>query len=248
MGKTDVGKRRKQNEDCIFVSNKPVGNLPNLYIVADGMGGHKSGEVASQMVIESFCDYVEKNKSVHILNEEELFIFLKQGVSYANQAVYEKAQTDETLMGMGTTLTLCTLRDNFAYVAHVGDSRLYVHKKQWLKQVTVDHSVIQELLDKGGITEQEVMEHPKRHMITRAVGTYNHVKTDVLKYPLGQVDHIMLCSDGLTTMIKDNEICELLDGGEVAEKQVEALIEQANRAGGYDNIATIIIKQSEVKS
>lgn len=247
VGKTDVGKRRKQNQDSLFICKDSIGNLPNLYIVADGMGGHKSGEVASNLVIHAFCEYIKINKQVHIADEEDLFIFLKRGISYANHVIYEKSHTDESLMGMGTTLTLCTLSDDFVYVAHVGDTRLYSYEGNVLKQITTDHSVVQELLDRGCITEDELSEHPHRHMITRAVGTYDHIKVDVFKYPLENVEKLILCSDGLTTMLQDITIATVLAEGKDLKEILDKLVDSANEAGGYDNIAVIIIEQSEVK-
>lgn len=247
-GKTDIGKKRRRNEDSIFVTNQPIANLPNLYIVADGMGGYNAGEVASKLAIQAFCQYLEEHKTTKLENEEALFNLFKRGVAHANYVIYQKSMENEAFKGMGTTMTLCTLSDECLYIAHVGDTRVYAADANDIVQVTVDHSYVQELFDNGYISEEDMLEHPKRHIITRAVGTYEKVKVDTFKYPLHGVDEVILCSDGLTTMISDEAMKDVMHQKDNVEEMIDALIDCANEAGGLDNIAIIIIKQGEVRN
>ena len=197
IGKVDVGKRRTRNEDSIFVSNVPVGILPNLLIVADGMGGHKAGGVASELAITSFCNYIKDHGNIDIRTREDVTILLKLGIKHANQIVFEKAKTDEAFAGMGTTLTVATVIEDIVYLAHVGDTRLYLINDKSIFQATTAHSLVQEMLEQGYIAENEIKAHPQRHIITRAVGTYAKVKVDTLIYDLSKVKYLLLFSDGV---------------------------------------------------
>ncbi|MGL4363185.1 MAG: Stp1/IreP family PP2C-type Ser/Thr phosphatase [Cellulosilyticaceae bacterium] len=247
VGKTDIGKKRTKNEDYVFVSNKPIGVLQNLYIVADGMGGHKGGQVASQLAIDAFCAYIEQHKRVKITTEEELFTLLKRGIIHANHVIFTKSQDNMEWKGMGTTMTLCTVYKKTAYIAHVGDSRMYVINSETIQQITKDHSLVQEMHDKGIISKNDMKKHPHRHVITRAVGTYEPLKVDTLKKSLEDVDYILLCSDGLTSMVQDEIIHKIVyKEKEPIDKVIEELFQCANDEGGVDNIAIIIAKQKEV--
>ncbi|MBP3887266.1 MAG: Stp1/IreP family PP2C-type Ser/Thr phosphatase [Cellulosilyticum sp.] len=247
IGKVDVGKRRTRNEDSIFVSNVPVGILPNLLIVADGMGGHKAGGVASELAITSFCNYIKDHGNIDIRTREDVTILLKLGIKHANQIVFEKAKTDEAFAGMGTTLTVATVIEDIVYLAHVGDTRLYLINDKSIFQATTDHSLVQEMLEQGYIAENEIKAHPQRHIITRAVGTYAKVKVDTLIYDLSKVKYLLLCSDGLTSMLSDEEMHSIIRAQEGdMEQMVNHLIEAANEKGGLDNIAVVIAKKQEV--
>ena len=246
IGKVDIGRKRRCNEDAIFVSNTPIGVLPNLYIVADGMGGHKGGAIASKLAIDAFCAYIEAHKKVKITTEEELLMLLKRGMVHANHMIYKHSEENSEWQGMGTTITLCTIVNQCAYIAHVGDTRFYVLNKREIKQVTHDHSLVQEMHDKGYISRSDMQEHPQRHVITRAVGTYEQVKVDTLKYSLEDVDYILLCSDGLTAMVSDEIIHQVVYEKSNIDEALQELIGYANRAGGVDNIAIILAKQGEV--
>lgn len=247
VGKIDIGMKRTKNEDGVFVSNTPIGVLPNLYIVADGMGGHKGGAVASKLAIEAFCAYIESHDKIKISCEEDILNLLKRGIVHSNYIVYREASNHEECKGMGTTLTICTVIDNKIYSAHVGDTRIYLINSKDIHQLTVDHSLVQEMLEQGFISEDEVKEHPQRHVITRAVGTYESIKVDTLINGLEGVEYILLCSDGLTSMISNEEIKELIYKvqGNV-EEIVARLIEEANAKGGADNIAVVMGKKCEV--
>lgn len=247
IGKVDIGKKRSRNEDNIFISNAPIGILPNLLIVADGMGGHKSGGVASNLAITSFCDYIKSHENVDIRTREDVTILLKLGIRHANHVVFERSKTDEEFAGMGTTLTVATVIEDIVYLAHVGDTRLYLINDISIFQATTDHSLVQEMLDQGYIEENEIKAHPQRHIITRAVGTYAKVKVDTLIYDLSKVRYILLCSDGLTSMLSDEEMHSIIKAQEgKLEQMVDRLIEAANEKGGVDNIAVVIAKKQEV--
>lgn len=247
IGKVNIGKKRTRNEDSIFVSNSPVGILPNLFIVADGMGGHKAGGVASELAITAFCEYIRSHEHVDIRTREDVTILLKLGIRHANHEIYEKAKTDEAYAGMGTTFTVATVIENIVYLAHVGDTRLYLINDKSIFQATTDHSLVQEMLEQGYISENEMSEHPQRHIITRAVGTYAKVKVDTLIYDLSKVKYLLLCSDGLTSMLTNEEIHEIIKTrNESLEQIVDGLIEAANVKGGIDNIAVVIAKKQEV--
>lgn len=247
VGKVNIGKKRSKNEDSVFVSNTPIGPLPNLYIVADGMGGHKAGAIASKLAIDALCEYIESHNGMDIGKEENLILLLKRGILHANHIIHMKGIKYPEYNGMGTTLTLCTVMNNNAYIGHVGDTRLYCMNKNQIKQVTIDHSLVQEMLEQGVITKNDVQEHPQRHVITRAVGTYEQVKVDTLKQVLNGVDYILLCSDGLTAMMSEQEIHEAMyNNADNLENKIDQLIEKANDAGGTDNIAIIIVKKGEV--
>lgn len=247
IGKVDIGKKRTRNEDSIFISNTAIGILPNLLIVADGMGGHKAGEVASRLAITSFCDYIKSHEGIEIRTREDITILLKLGIRHANHAIFEKSQTDEAYAGMGTTLTVATVIEDIVYLAHVGDTRLYLINDRSIFQATTDHSLVQEMVDQGFIAENEIKAHPQRHIITRAVGTYAKVKVDTLIYDLSKVKYILLCSDGLTSMLTNEEMHTIIEAQEGdLEQMVNELIEAANAKGGIDNIAVVIAKKQEV--
>ena len=155
IGKVDIGRKRVRNEDAIFVSNSPIGILPNLYIVADGMGGHKAGSIASGLAISSFCEYLEAHKHIDIKTREDVTILLKLGIRTANHAIYEKSKQDEAYSGMGTTMTVATVIEDIVYLAHVGDTRLYLMNEGSIFQATTDHSLVQEMLDQGYISDRK---------------------------------------------------------------------------------------------
>ena len=247
IGKVDIGRKRSRNEDSIFVSNEPIGILPNLYIVADGMGGHKAGGVASQLAIQAFCDYIKTHEHIEVRTREDVTILLKLAIRHANHVVFEKAKTDEAYQGMGTTFTVATVIDDIVFLAHVGDTRLYLINDRSFFQATTDHSLVQEMLEQGFIAENEIKMHPQRHIITRAVGTYAKVKVDTLIYDLSKVKYILLCSDGLTSMLSNVEMHEVVKAHDSnLEEMIDQLIEMANEKGGLDNIAVVIAKKQEV--
>ena len=243
IGRVDIGRKRSRNEDAIFISQTSIGILPNLYIVADGMGGHKAGVIASNLAIESFCEYIKTHGQMSVRTREDVSILLKMGIRHANHIVYEKSKESDEYSGMGTTFTVATVIDDILYLAHVGDTRLYLINQTQIHQATTDHSLVQEMLEQGYISRNELQEHPQRHIITRAVGTYAKVKVDTLMYDINKVEYVLLCSDGLTAMLSEKEMHQIILEENNIENTVNRLIDTANANGGIDNIAVIIAKK-----
>ncbi len=237
IGKTHVGLARNNNEDSIFVSNEAVGCLPNLYIVADGMGGHKAGEVASSKSIEYFCKYAKEAES----NSGELLDFIISAITYSNDSVIEIASNDPSCHGMGTTFTVAVVKDNKAYVGHIGDSRVYLIRNGKIEQKTADHSYVYELVKAGKITAEEAKYHPERNKITRVLGMTSPVLADALIFDVKPNDHILICSDGITGMMEDRDILAILTEPNDLSVKADALIDKANSLGGFDNSSVIVI-------
>lgn len=236
FGKSDIGRRRELNEDSFFVSNEPIGGLPNLYIIADGMGGHNGGEVASSSSIKYFCEYIESTD-----DGEDILDLIISGVEYANRKIIRDAKREEKkLGGMGTTFTALVVCDEKLYIAHVGDSRLYTSENGNIRQITTDHSYVMELVKAGKLTMEEARWHPGKNLITRALGVDNKLLVDGIVESF-EDRFVLMCTDGLTNMIEDSEIAELLTYDENIEEKAERLIRTANEHGGYDNISVILI-------
>ena len=233
VGMTDKGRRRKNNEDAFFVSEGAFFGLPNLFIVADGMGGHKAGEVASAEAIKFFKQYCE----THPFTQTEILDYLIAGCAYANNAVYEMAEKNYDYFGMGTTFTVCVAENGRLYIAHIGDSRAYAVYGHKIKQLTTDHTYVCEMQKIGQITDEEARTHPNRNMLTKVLGVEKDAQFDGLFFDLRDVKKILMCSDGLTTMLDDGEILALCGGDN--KKIAQELIDQANYRGGTDNITLI---------
>ena len=230
------------NQDYMYISETPVGNLPNLFILADGMGGHNAGDYASRYTVEVIVNAV-RNSSEH-----SPAVVIRRAIAEANQAVMEKARTDIDLEGMGTTVVVATVQDRELCVANVGDSRLYVLGAD-MEQITKDHSYVQEMVRRGEISPEVARIHPDRNIITRAVGGGREVEVDFFEVELKDGDRILMCSDGLTDMLEDEEIFEIIKEKQKIEDAVEELIEAANDYGGNDNITVILTEpfSGEVK-
>ena len=239
---TDTGISREMNQDYCFASDTAVGNLPNLYIVADGMGGHKAGEYASRYTIERIVASVSRNPG------DEPVAILRAAISKANELLIMEAREDESKHGMGTTVVAATIIGNKMIVANVGDSRLYVVGKS-IRQITRDHSLVEEMVRLGGMDATQAKEHPDKNIITRAIGATDSVEPDFFEVELEQNDSVLMCSDGLTNMVDDNEIGHIIHSRPTVEAQVGTLIDTANQNGGRDNITVIIMKpfSDEVK-
>ncbi len=232
---TDIGRRRQLNQDFIYCNESPVGNLPNLFIVADGMGGHKAGDYASGLAVDTICREAEQSAE---RNPERI---LDHAISKANEILRKKASEDYSLNGMGTTFVAATCIGRFLEVANVGDSRLYVIGGE-MRQITVDHSLVEEMVRMGGINREEARNHPDKNIITRAVGAKDDVEVDFFNLELQTGDMVLLCSDGLTNMVDDETICRILKNGSSLRDRVEELVETANLNGGRDNISVIVIE------
>lgn len=238
-GKSVTGLLRKNNEDSIYISDNDC-KLKNVYIVADGMGGHKAGEVASRYSVEIFKEFIN-SKSDEELEEDNILDTMVEAVSVCNQKLYEKSMEYENLEGMGTTFTCAVIINNTMYAVHVGDSRAYVFSNGSLRQITRDHSFVMEMVKQGKITLEEAENHPNKNVITRAVGSEKSVLVDTAIEKLSKGDLVLLCSDGLTNMVSDKNIVEILENGGSAEMMLDRLIDAANDMGGNDNISAVII-------
>lgn len=230
------------NQDYVYTSETPVGNLPNLFILADGMGGHNAGDYASRYTVEMIVDFVRNS------SETSPITIIREAIQQANQAVMEKAQTDIDLEGMGTTVVAATVQGQELCVANVGDSRLYLAGRDF-RQITKDHSYVQEMVRRGEISPEVARIHPDRNIITRAVGGWKEIEVDFFEVDLREGDQILICSDGLTDMLEDQEIFEIIQEQQDMKDAVDLLIERANEYGGNDNITIILTEpfSGEVK-
>lgn len=235
---TDIGRQRKVNQDFLFCSVKEVGNLPNLFIVADGMGGHNAGEYASRYTVEHLVEWIEESPL-----KEPVAIF-DSAIRNINESLWNVGRQVLSMKGMGTTLVIATIVDCILYVANIGDSRLYVSDRE-LKQVTKDHSYVEELMERGLIEKNSIEYWNYKNVITRAVGTSRRVRADFFEYDLSGRERILLCSDGLTNMVKEAHIQFVVRKNSTPEERVYELIERANKNGGQDNIAVILIDLRE---
>ena len=231
---TDIGLKRSMNQDFIFTSEGPVGNLPNLFVVADGMGGHNAGDFASRYGVSVLVESVRKDKNFNPVK------ILRNAIEAANREIFSQAQMDPAMAGMGTTTVVCTVVGGYAYVANVGDSRLYVAGSD-LMQITQDHSLIAEMVRLRELTPEQGRNHPDKNIITRAVGTAEEVRIDFFDIKLEAGSQVLMCSDGLTNMVEDSRILEILKDTET-ENKVQKLIDEANANGGKDNIAVVLVE------
>jgi len=240
-GLSDTGKSREQNQDAIFLCNSTIGPLPNLYIIADGMGGHKAGEVASEKAIKYIEEYIRDFKMAEFVKPENFLDLLVTAIQDANKKVFDMSKENPEMEGMGTTLIACTINDGKIIMAHVGDSRAYVVAPTYITQITEDHTYVEQMVQSGEISEAEATTHPKRNVITRALGTDDPLQVDGIVHPVGDVSTVVLCTDGLSDMLDDNAIKDIVEGIGFAEHRAQFLIEEANSRGGIDNISAILI-------
>lgn len=238
-GKCVAGMERTNNEDAIYLSNGTDREL-ELYIVADGIGGHACGEVASSDAIEAFLQHMDKNVR---RQEEELLDLMLEAVHYANIRVHNKGLVNAKYEGMGTTFTAAAIKGDSLYAAHVGDSRIYLVRNGEMRQLTRDHSYVMELVRQGKLSAEDAKTHPRKNVITRALGTGETVEVDTLIEKLQPGDRLLLCSDGLTNMLEDSLIADVLCLDLPVEELVDTLVDMANANGGEDNISVIVIEQ-----
>lgn len=236
----DIGCVRQSNQDAVFCSDQPVGPLENLYIVADGMGGHRAGDIASGEAIHCFTESVKQMQD----KPYPLEVF-RRALQKTNEHIYRMAQVEEEYAGMGTTFVGAMVTEDQVCIANVGDSRLYCLRDSGeLEQVTEDNSVVQELLNAGEITEEEARNHPRRHMITRALGSDEELEVDLYEIPWLGIRMLLLCSDGLTDMLEEGEIADILSKATGVSNAAQRLVEEAKKAGGRDNISVIVIAEA----
>jgi len=235
---TDIGRKRELNEDYVYASDEPVGCLENLFIVADGMGGHKAGDYASEHTVKKLVEVAGTYREDSFPKIEKI---LQRAIDEANAYIYMRSKEDEALSGMGTTLVAATCSKDRLTVANVGDSRLYLINDE-ITQITQDHSLVEEMVSLGGIDRETARRHPDKNIITRAVGVGASVKADFYELELRAADRILLCTDGLTNMLSDEEIHRIINGHTDIEQAVRELIAKANEQGGRDNIGIILIE------
>ena len=231
---TDIGRKRKLNQDFVYSSDEAVGNLKNVYIVADGMGGHQAGDYASKCTVETMV------REIKGCFEQSPIRILSRAIRIANDQVRRKAREDESLYGMGTTVVAATVLGKYLQVANVGDSRLYIINEE-VRQITRDHSLVEEMVRMGGLDREAARNHPDKNIITRAIGARDTIEIDFFHEELKSGELILMCSDGLTNMLEDEEIGRILKTPGTIEERAERLIDAANQNGGRDNIAVILI-------
>ena len=220
---TDIGRVRERNEDSILVD-------PPLYVVADGMGGHRGGQVASRVALETIEKLAAQGRGT-----------LPDHVRGANRAVWDRSVEDERLSGMGTTLTAARVDGASVLIAHVGDSRAYLLRDGTLRQLTADHTLVARMVESGEISEAEADVHPHKNVLTRALGTDEQVEVDEDTIELHDGDRVLLCSDGLTGMVTEDQIQAILENSEQPQQAADRLVKAANRAGGIDNISVVVL-------
>ncbi len=234
-----VGMRRKNNEDYVFCCNE---EFSDLFIVADGMGGCNGGEIASSEAIESFIQDLNNNIEDY-KDDENVLDSLISAIQYSNKYVYNKSCENPELKGMGTTIDAVVIRKEKLFGVHVGDSRIYILRNGKLYRLTSDHSYVMELVKLGQITMEEAETHPARNLITKALGTKDNLEVDTVIVEVEDNDIILLCTDGLTTMVNDERIEEILNLDKSINEKADILVKEANDAGGLDNITLILVEQ-----
>lgn len=232
---TDIGRKRAVNQDYVYKSDSSVGILQNLYIVADGMGGHKAGDFASKYTVEVICQELEYSE-----NDSPQAI-LENAVQIANTKVLSESEKDEHLKGMGTTVVAATVLDDMLYFVNVGDSRLYLIN-EGIQQLSKDHSLVEEMVRLGGIKPEEARNHPDKNVITRAIGGKKMVEIDFFEQKLKKDDIILMCTDGLSNMVDDDELFEIVKGARDVIEAAGNLVAAANRHGGNDNIGIVLFE------
>lgn len=233
---TDVGIRRSMNQDFIYAKTGPTGSLENIFLLADGMGGHNAGDYASRFAVEQLAAFFGQK-----FPEKDVHGILKEGIRKVNQKLYEEACQHKDLYGMGSTLVIATIKGTVLYVANIGDSRLYLLRDE-LQQITRDHSYVEELVAMGKIKRGSRDYQEKKNIITRAMGTGDHVDPDLFALKLKKGDIILMCSDGLSNMVDEFEMEYIIRSEDGLQRKAESLVEAANRNGGKDNISVILIE------
>lgn len=234
---TDIGRKRKVNQDYVFAQTEPVGNFENLFILADGMGGYNAGDLASRMLVDTVVAFLKKSAAGAVRA-------LRMAIETANTLIRRKAASDPHLDGMGSTIVACLVEGNEMTVANVGDSRLYV-VRDGLHQVTRDHSLVEEMVNRGEIVRNSEEYRTNRHIITRAVGAEDTVDVDVFEFTLENGDYVLMCSDGLSNMVDEDRMLSVVTGAGSVRYKANTLISMANENGGTDNIAVILFRYEE---
>lgn len=242
FGNSNIGLVRKVNEDAFYYQEYYEKGRPFLCVIADGMGGHNAGEVASKMAISHIIDFFRNNLDKDEDNQRDYASFVKKAFIYTNDKVYSSSIENRNYIGMGTTLSLALIIDNQIIIGHVGDSRIYLVKDKSVEKLTTDHSYVAELIKNGTIKPEDAKNHPQKNLITRAIGTGTTIDVDIIVAELKDANYIIMCTDGLSNVLKEVEIMDVVMLKKDIEEKCNELIESANDKGGYDNITVIIIE------
>ena len=237
--KSDVGKVREMNQDSYYISQSL--DEVQIYMLADGMGGYKGGEIASNLAIQSAKSYILNNFNEISKDRESIIQLLASSIEYANMVVYEKSKENEELQNMGTTLEIVLVYRNKAFIGHVGDSRIYRIRKSFIRKLTQDHSYVQKLVKDGTITQEEAKHHPQKNMLMKALGCNAFVEPDILVRGFLKDDIYIMCSDGLSNLVEQEEMYDIVLKENI-EQAPKEFVELANKRGGYDNITVAVIK------
>lgn len=230
---TDVGRRREMNQDYVYATGQPIGPFPNLLVVADGMGGHKAGDFASKFTVEVVKREIAGSRS---RKPEKV---MHEAIQVANRELIRVASRDVKLEGMGTTLVVATVIGDTLYFANIGDSRLYLIDDN-IKQLSKDHSLVEEMVRLGGIKAEDARNHPDKNIITRAMGVKDEAEADFYEFRIKRGDKILMCTDGLSNMVEDEDMFGLVKGSRDVVEAVQMLIDRANSNGGRDNIGVVL--------
>ena len=245
-GITDTGCVRELNEDNFCICGFEHNTQPGFCVIADGMGGHNAGEVASQLAIDFITESLSNILECDGDNEvSDIPRKINDAVNSANESIYNLSRKDDSRMGMGTTTVICVFADNEGYIANVGDSRAYACRKDEIYQITVDHSVVEEMVANGSITREEARVHPQKNIITRAIGSEKNTRADIFEYEYKAGDSIIMCSDGLSGMVDDETILDTVKNYSSSKDISEYLCNLAKNNGGVDNITVITIRMLE---
>lgn len=239
-GITDVGKERSKNEDIILIPEDKDGI--QLFVLADGMGGAAAGEIASNLAVNTCKEYFESNIARAQNDPYEIREVMRKSILAANEKVLEMSVNNEKYYGMGTTLIALYICKNKIFIGHIGDSRVYRIRKNIIRQLTKDHSFVQELVNSGTITKQEAKNHPRKNVLTKVIGYEENIQPDIITKGFLKDDVILMCSDGLTNMVDEKDIYEIIakNTSDVCN-MTKILVNEANQAGGLDNISVITI-------
>ncbi|MEA4847740.1 MAG: Stp1/IreP family PP2C-type Ser/Thr phosphatase, partial [Clostridiaceae bacterium] len=213
-----------------------------LYIVADGMGGHNAGEVASSMAVQEIASYIRKNIEVLMLGHNEIQELVRNAIFYANDKIYKTSILKSNCLGMGTTLSMVLAKGSSIYIGHVGDSRIYLIRGKDISRLTEDHSLVAELIKAGTIKPEEAYNHPQKNVITRALGTEYSIEPDVSRRDMQWGDFILICTDGLSNAVYEEDMVSIIEAASDLNEACELLIEKAKEKGGFDNITAVVIQ------
>jgi len=241
--KSDKGIIRDINEDSYSIINDAEGK-PVSFIIADGMGGHNSGEIASKMAVDYVSQCIKRDYE-KIDTKEKIIDYIIKIMQESNRLVYKNSMENEENFGMGTTLIIAVVFKNLLIIGHVGDSRVYLLRDNKMNRITTDHSFVEELIKNGTVSREEASNHPKKNIITRAIGCAEEIQIDIYECEIMDNDIFIICTDGLTNMLSDDEIKNIIQSNSDLEEACNQLVKTANDNGGEDNITVILSKNSK---